>query len=88
MKDRLYLVLTTASGVTAAFLARKLVSALWRGDAEPPLNPADRRISWREGLTWAAATAVGAAIARVVALRLTAAGWSKVTDETPPGVAG
>lgn len=47
MKDKIYPVLTTSSGVTAAFLARELVSASWRGDTEPPLDPADRRTSWR-----------------------------------------
>jgi hypothetical protein len=30
---------------------------------------------------------IGAAVARVVALRGTAAGWEKLSGETPPGVA-
>jgi hypothetical protein len=87
MKQLTYNALSTVAGIAAAVAARKLVSALWRSDTETPLNPADRRTSWREALAWGLATAVGAAVARVVALRGTAAGWEKLSGETPPGVA-
>jgi hypothetical protein len=86
MKKIGYRALSAAAGVLAAVAARKLVSAVWRGDVEPPLNPADRRVSWRDALLWALATAVGAAVARVVALRGAAAGWERATGEVPPGV--
>lgn len=86
MKKIGYEALSAAAGLLAAVAARKLVSAVWRGDAEPPLNPADRRVSWREALTWAFATALGAAVARVLALRGAAAGWERATGEPPPGV--
>ncbi len=87
MKKLTYNALSTVAGIVAAIAARKIVSALWRSDTETPLNPADRRTSWQEALAWGLATAVGAAVARVVALRGTATGWEKVTGETPPGVA-
>jgi hypothetical protein len=87
MKQLTYNALSTVAGIGAAVAARKLVSALWRSDTQTPLNPADRRTSWREALAWGLATAVGAAVARVVALRGTAAGWEKLSGETPPGVA-
>jgi hypothetical protein len=87
MKHATYNAVTTVAGLAAAFVARKVVSALWRGDAEPPLNPADRRVSWKDGVTWAVATGVGAGVARLVALRTAAAGWEQATGETPPGVA-
>ncbi len=86
MKDLTYKALTTIAGLLAALVARKIVSALWRSDVETPLNPVDRRISWNEALAWALATAVGAAVARTIALRGTAAGWEMATGETPPGV--
>lgn len=86
MRSMTYRAASAGAGMIAAMLTRKLVSALWRGDAEPPLNPADRRVSWREGLTWAVATGVGAAVARLVAIRGTAAGWEMATGEAPPGV--
>ncbi len=87
MKKLTYDALSTVAGLAAALVARKIVSALWRSDTETPLNPADRRTSWQEALAWGLATAVGAAVARVVALRGTARGWEKVTGETPPGIA-
>jgi hypothetical protein len=87
MKKLIYNALSTVAGIAAAVAARKIVSALWRSDTETPLNPADRRTSWREALAWGLATAVGAAVARVVALRGTAAGWEKISGETPPGIA-
>ncbi len=87
MKKLTYNALSTVAGIAAAIVARKIVSALWRSDTEPPLNPADRRTSWQEALAWGLATAIGAAVARVVALRGTSAGWEKITGESPPGVA-
>lgn len=86
MKKLTYNALSTVAGLLAAVAARKIVSALWRSDTETPLNPADRRTSWQEALAWGLATAVGAAVARVVALRGTAAGWEAATGETPPGI--
>ncbi len=87
MKKLTYNAFSTVAGIVAAIAARKIVSALWRSDTETPLNPADRRTSWQEALAWGLATAVGAAVARVVALRGTASGWEKVTGEQPPGIA-
>jgi hypothetical protein len=86
LKRASYQALSALAGIVAAALARKIVSALWRGDTDPPLNPADRRVSWRAGLTWALATAVGAAVARLIALRGAAAGWEMATGEPPPGI--
>jgi hypothetical protein len=87
MKKLTYDALSTIAGLVAAVAARKIISALWSSDTETPLNPADRRTSWSEALAWGLATAIGAAVARVVALRGTASGWEKVTGETPPGIA-
>jgi hypothetical protein len=87
MKKLTYNALSTIAGLVAAVAVRKIISALWRSDTETPLNPADRRTSWSEALAWGLATAIGAAVARVVALRGAASGWEKMTGETPPGIA-
>ena len=87
MKKLTYPALSAMAGIAAAVAARKIVSALWSSETETPLNPAERRTSWREALAWGLATAVGAGVARVVALRGAATGWEKMTGETPPGVA-
>lgn len=81
---------STLAGVAGAVAARRLTSALWSmfssSDAEPPLNPADRRISWAESLQWAVAAGVGAGVARLVSMRVAAAGWESATGSPPPGI--
>jgi hypothetical protein len=86
MKKLGYEALSAAAGLLAAVAARKLVTAVWRGDPQPPLNPADRRVSWSDALSWALASALGAGVARVVAMRGAAAGWERATGEAPPGL--
>lgn len=87
MKKFGWKLLSTAAGALTAILARKVTAAIWPGSEEPPLNPADRRVAWREGLTWAALSGVAAGVARLVARRSAAAGWESALGETPPGVA-
>jgi hypothetical protein len=82
----MYEALSALAGIAAALVARKVVTALWPGDVEPPLNPADRRNSWAEALSWALAAGIGAAVARVLAVRVTAAGWERATGNPPPGI--
>jgi hypothetical protein len=79
---------SSASGVVGAIGARKALQALWPagGDEGPPLNPADRRVSWTEALQWTLAAAVGGALARLVSQRLAAAGWEAATGSPPPGI--
>lgn len=83
-------VVSTGAGIAGAVVARNLTSSLWSrlssSDAEPPLNPADRRISWSESIQWAVAVSVGAGLARLVSQRLAAAGWESATGSPPPGV--
>lgn len=76
-------------GVVAAVLASKVLQALWPagdGDAGPPFNPADRRVTWTAALQWGIAAGVGAGIARVIGQRAAAAGWEAVTGSAPPGL--
>lgn len=81
---------STVAGMAGAIATRKLTNALWArfssGSAEPPLNPADRRITWPEAVQWAVTAGVGAALGRLVSQRLAAAGWERATGEAPPGV--
>ena len=83
-------VVSTGTGVLAGIAARKVIEVAWTsltsGREDPPLNPADRRISWAEALQWAIASSVGYGIARMVSDRLTAAGWEAATGSPPPGI--
>lgn len=83
-------VVSTLGGAAGAIVTRKLIGALWAGlsssELEPPLNPADRRIGWSEGLKWAVAAGVGAGIGRLISQRAAAAGWEAATGAPPPGM--
>lgn len=87
MKKAAWNGLTTLSAIGGATLARQIATKLWRGSEDPPLNPADRRVDWREAMLWAVLSGLGAGIMRMLSRRATAAGWEKVVGETPPGVA-
>ena len=86
----LWKVISTGVGVLSGILVRQAIGLVWKalsgGREDPPLNPADRRISWSEGLQWAVASGVGVGIARLVADRLAARGWEAATGHLPPGV--
>jgi len=83
-------VVSTGTGILGGIVARKVLEVLWKtftsGHEDPPLNPADRRISWSEGLQWAIAAGVGAGVGRLVSERLAAAGWEAATGSPPPGI--
>lgn len=53
-------------------------------DEDPPDNPAEPGVGWRQALTWTAGVALAGAVMRVVARRLTASGWERATGERPP----
>lgn len=74
------------STVAAGLAVRSLMKAGWRrfhGD-EPPTNPADPDIEWRDALVWAGASAAAVAVSRVLARRAAAGGWRRVTGNFPP----
>lgn len=76
-----------AAGAGSAVAVRKIIAALWPSSRpDPPLNPADRRITWSDGLQWAIASGIGAGVARLVGQRVAAAGWETATGHAPPGV--
>jgi hypothetical protein len=76
------------SGVLAGVIVKKAVIAGWKAakKQDPPANPAAPGTSWTDALPWTIATAVGAAVARLVAERGAAAGWAKATGHLPPGL--
>ena len=76
------------SGIVSAALTRRLLRVVWqraRG-GNPPVNPAARGTTWSEALTWAAASGVAMAVARVVAQRGAAEAWKASTGSYPPGL--
>ncbi len=86
MKRLAWKAIATGASILAAIGTRKTISALWPGSAEPPVNPADRRIGWGQAAAWAVVSGIGAGLARTISRRVAAGGWEKVVGETPPGV--
>jgi hypothetical protein len=78
--------LAFASGTLSALGVRKVAAAVWRTGRheEPPTQPAERDVGWRDALIWAISVAVGAAVARVVAERTAAVAWNAATGSAPP----
>ena len=75
------------AGIAAVsvLVTRRVLTAVWqRFGTEPPGGPDDRTATWRSALTWALATGVGVAVARVVAVRLSARVWEAAMHEAPP----
>lgn len=78
--------MAAGTAALAAFAARRGGRAAWRKATEedPPDNPAEPGVTWRQALTWTAGVALAGAVMRVVARRLSASGWEKATGEPPP----
>ena len=78
--------LSLGAGAAAAIAMRKLVASVWPGRGNPPLNPADRRVDWREAAAWAVASGIGAGVARLVSKRAAAGAWEKAIGQPPRGM--
>ena len=55
---------------------------------EPPRNPADPQVEWREAVLWALASGAAVGLARLVAARGSAGAWRRLTGGAAAGRAG
>ena len=76
------------TGVLVRKASDKALSAAWRRTkhSEPPADPASPGTPWGEALSWAAASGVAMAVARLLATRGTATAKMKVTGTAPEGL--
>ena len=83
-----YKVVGIGSGLLAAKVARTVLDKGWAKTkgGEPPRNPAVPGTSWNEALTWAVASGITVAVARLIATKGVASTWVKATGHLPPGV--
>jgi hypothetical protein len=83
---RLWTLVGAASAALAGFAVRQAAHKGWRywRDEDPPNNPADPGVAWRDALVWAGSVSALVAVARVVARRGAAAGWSRARGRRPP----
>jgi hypothetical protein len=79
------------SGLLTARVTRTVLDKSWRkargGDA-PPRNPAAPGTTWKEAITWAAASGTALGVSKVVATNGAAKAWQKTTGSLPPGTEG
>jgi len=83
---RLWQLTALGAGALAAAGVRGAATLVWRRtrDDAPPAHPTARGVGLGEALVWTIALAVGAAVAKVLAERVAAAGWEKAIGSPPP----
>ena len=83
--SKLYTVAALAATLSAAMVARKLMTATWKISTgkEPPSNPEHPDVSIREAATWAAVSGIAVGLARMYASRKTAEYYRKSTGHLP-----
>ena len=79
-----------ATGIVVRKVTDKALSKVWQKTkhTEPPADPASPGTPWAEALSWAAASGVAMAVARLVATRGAATAKMKVTGKAPEGLEG
>ena len=77
---------SAAAAAISVLVTRRVLTIVWErfGSTVPPEGAADRKVTWRAALTWAVATGVGIAVARVIAARVSARAWEVALHEPPP----
>ncbi len=76
------------TGVVVRKVADRAVTAVWRRTkhSEPPADPAAPGTPWGEAVSWAVASGVAMAVARLLATRGTATAKMKITGKAPEGL--
>jgi Protein of unknown function (DUF4235) len=89
-RERIWLLESTVTGMFGAFVARKVIRAVYRAirKQEPAsvFDPSSSRFSWPDVLVWAAASGIGLGIARVMSARVASIGWEVATGTRPPSI--
>ena len=80
---------SAGAAAISVVVTQRVLTAVWKrfaGEA-PPDGPDDRKVSFGAAVVWAAAMGVGIAVARLLAVRLSARAWEAATHEAPPAAA-
>ncbi|MGO4257326.1 DUF4235 domain-containing protein [Marmoricola sp. RAF53] len=86
--SKVWSVFSLAAAVLAATLARKGLNAFWKAATgkQPPANPADPDVEFREALAWAVVSGTLIAVVRMLASRRAARYYTRSTGHLPPGL--
>jgi hypothetical protein len=87
-RERMWMLESTITGMLGAFVAQKLIRALYRAIRKRApasvFDPSDARFSWPDVVLWAAAGGIGLGIAKVTSARVATIGWEVATGTLPP----
>jgi len=77
-----------ATGIAVRKASEKVLNNVWRKTkhTEPPADPASPGTPWAEALSYAVASGVAIAVARLLTMRGTAAAKVKLTGKPPEGM--
>ncbi len=77
-----------ATGVVVRKISDKALDKVWQKTkhSSPPADPAAPGTPWGEAISWAVASGVAVAVARLVATRGMASAKIKLTGEVPEGM--
>jgi Protein of unknown function (DUF4235) len=88
-RERMWMLESTITGMLGAFVARKIIRALYRAvRKEAPasvFDPNSARFSWPDVVLWAAAAGIGLGIAKATSARIATIGWKVATGTSPRG---
>ncbi|GAB7193154.1 hypothetical protein NUM3379_38630 [Kineococcus sp. NUM-3379] len=88
MNAMLWKLLGTGAAVGAGALANAVTKRGWKlaTGTNPPDNPEDPDVGWKEAVLWALASGAVIGIARLIAERQAAAYYRKAVGARPPGM--
>ena len=74
----LWTIVGTSTAVLSGVLARQSLKQTFRkGVFEPPINPDEDDVEWRQALFWGAASGMAVGMARIVGWKLASAGMRR-----------
>lgn len=84
-EDKVWNGVASGAAIGAVVLTKPLLERGWRlaFGTEPPGNPADQDVAWRQALMWALVSGAAVGVIRLVAQRAAAGAWQKARGSYP-----
>lgn len=84
-RTKQYQAFNKLSTIAMAVVTRNLLKKGWKSITknDPPENPSDPSIPWKEALIWGAATGLSVGITKVLTRRLADISWEKYKGPKP-----
>ncbi len=89
VEEKVWNWVAAGAAVGAVSASRPLIEQGWRlaFRSEPPGNPAHQDVAWRDAILWAVITGALVGLIRLVAQRLAAGAWQRLTGRYPESLA-